>query len=41
MGEPVAEKYPRLLAELEESLGEGERLMGAVRENLEGVGNGE
>ncbi len=33
-GEPFAEKYPRLLAELEECFAEGERLMGAVREQL-------
>jgi type I restriction enzyme M protein len=40
-GEPFAEKYPRLLAELEECLGEGERLMGVVRERLGGVSSGE
>lgn len=28
VGEPFAEKYPRLLAELEECFREGERLMG-------------
>jgi type I restriction enzyme M protein len=33
-GEAFAEKYPRLLAELEERFGEGERLMGVVRERL-------
>jgi len=33
-GEPFEEKYPRLLAELEECFGEGERLMGVVREKL-------
>ena len=33
-GEPFAEKYPRLLAELEECFGEGERLIGTVRERL-------
>lgn len=33
-GEPFAEKYPRLLAELEECFAEGERLMGAVRDRL-------
>ena len=36
-GEPFAEKYPRLLAELEECFGEGERLMAVVREQLKGV----
>jgi type I restriction enzyme M protein len=36
-GEPFAEKYPRLLAELEEYFAEGERLMGVVRERLEGI----
>ena len=38
-GEPFAEKYPRLLAELEACFGEGERLMAVVRERLNGVGN--
>lgn len=38
-GEPFAEKYPRLLAELETCFGEGERLMAAVREQLKGVGD--
>jgi type I restriction enzyme M protein len=33
-GEPFAEKYPRLLAELEACFDEGERLMGAVRAKL-------
>lgn len=33
-GEPFAEKYPRLLAELEECFGEGERLTARVREKL-------
>jgi type I restriction enzyme M protein len=33
-GEPFAEKYTRLLAELEESLAEGERLTGVIRKNL-------
>ena len=33
-GEPFEEKYPRLLAELEECFAEGERLMGVVRERL-------
>ena len=32
--EPFAQKYPRLLTELEECFGEGERLMGVVREQL-------
>ena len=33
-GEPFTEKYPRLLAELEESFTEGERLTAVVRELL-------
>jgi type I restriction enzyme M protein len=33
-GEPFVEMYPRLLAELEERFGEGERLMGVVRGRL-------
>ena len=37
--EPSAEKYPRLLAELEACFGEGERLMVVVREQLHGVGD--
>jgi type I restriction enzyme M protein len=40
-GEPFAEKYPRLLAELEECFAEGERLMGVVREELSGVDGSE
>ena len=36
-GELFAEKYPRLLAELEVCFGEGERLMAVVREQLKGV----
>jgi type I restriction enzyme M protein len=36
-GEPFVEKYPRLLAELEECFGEGERLMGVVRDQLSRV----
>lgn len=36
-GEPFAEKYPRLLAEVEACFGEGERLMAVVRERLKGV----
>jgi type I restriction enzyme M protein len=38
-GEPFAEKYPRLLAELEECFAEGERLMGVVRARLRAVGS--
>ncbi len=40
-GEPFAQKYPRLLAELEQCFGEGERLMAVVRERLKGVRDGE
>ena len=40
IGEPFAEKYPRLLAELEECFGEGERLMAVVRARLRGLSNG-
>ena len=36
-GEPFAEKYPRLVAELEEQLAEGERLAAVVRERLASV----
>ena len=36
-GEPFEVKYPRLLAELEEQLNEGERLTAVVRERLIGV----
>ena len=36
-GEPFEEKYPRLLAELEECFTEGERLMGVVRQRLGGL----
>lgn len=36
MIEPVAEKDSWLLAELEQCLGEGERLMREVRERLSG-----
>lgn len=36
-GEPFAEKYPRLIAELEECFAEGERLMGVVRAELKKV----
>jgi type I restriction enzyme M protein len=35
--EPFAEKYPRLLMELEEQLAEGERLTALLRERLSGV----
>jgi type I restriction enzyme M protein len=38
-GELFTERYPRLLAELEECFGEGERLMAVVREKLKGVGD--
>ena len=38
-GEPFAEKYPRLLAELEACFEEGERLTGLVRERLKAVGD--
>ena len=40
-GELFAEKYPRLLAELEERFAEGERLMRVVRERLGDIANGE
>ncbi len=40
-GEPFVEKYPRLLAELEDSFVEGERLMQAVRERLGRLRNAE
>jgi len=40
-GEPFAEKYPRLLAELEECFGEGEQLVRIVRERLIGVTDSE
>ena len=39
-GEPFTERYPRLLAELEESLEECERLTAVVREKLGTVGYG-
>ena len=39
--EPFTEKYQRLLAELEECFGEGERLMAVVRERLDAVSEGE
>ena len=37
--EPFAEKFPRLVAELEEHIAEGERLTRAIRDKLRGVGN--
>ena len=40
-GEPFTGKSPRLLAELEQCFGEGERLMVIVREGMMGrLGNG-
>lgn len=33
-GKPFTEKYPRLLADLEDCFGKGDRLMGVVRERL-------
>ena len=39
-GEPFAEKYSRLLAELDQCFGEGDRLMAVVREQLKGVSHG-
>jgi type I restriction enzyme M protein len=36
--EPFAEKYPRLVAELEEQLAEGERLANVIRQQLREVG---
>ena len=38
--EPFTEKYPRLLAELEESFVEGERLTALVKNKLGALGNG-
>jgi type I restriction enzyme M protein len=38
--EPFAEKYPRLVAELEEQLAEGERLNAAIRSALGGISYG-
>ncbi len=35
--EPFAEKYPRLVVEVEEFLVEGERLMGAIRLSFRGL----
>ncbi len=39
-GEPFAEKYPRLLADLEKCFAEGERLTATVRERLASVARG-
>jgi type I restriction enzyme M protein len=36
-GEPFAQKYPRLVLDLEECLAEGERLTEVVRKRLTGV----
>ena len=36
-GEPFAEKYPRLLAELEECFGEGDEIRGRLLESLRGL----
>lgn len=36
-GEPFAEKYPRLLVELDECFVQGERFMGVVRGRLGSV----
>ncbi len=40
-GEPFAEKYPRLLAELEKELAEGERLTAVVRDVLQQLSPGD
>jgi type I restriction enzyme M protein len=40
-GEPFSEKYPRLLAELEECFAEGERLTQVVRTRIHGVHTGD
>lgn len=40
-GEPFAEKYPRLVAELEEHFVEGERLTAAIRSTLGGLSSGD
>lgn len=37
--EPFAEKYPRLVAELEQQLAEGERLAASIRRALGGISN--
>jgi type I restriction enzyme M protein len=39
--EPFAEKYPRLVAEVEEYLKEGERLAAVIRQRLSGVVDGD
>lgn len=39
-GEPFTEKYPRLLAELEQHFTESERLTSVIRENLRRIGHG-
>ena len=36
-GEPFTDKYPRLLAELEEHFTEGERLTAVIRKSLSGI----
>lgn len=38
-GEPFAEKFPRLVAELEEHFAEGARLANVIREKLQGLAN--
>jgi hypothetical protein len=40
-GEPFAEKYPRLVMDLEACVGEGERLIAVARERLKAVGHAE
>lgn len=40
-GEPFEEKYPRLLAELEDCFGEGEQLTAAIRARLATLSHGE
>ena len=39
--QPFAEKYPRLMAEVEECFAEGERLTGAIRTQLGRVASDE
>jgi len=39
--EPFTEKYPRLVAELEEHLVEGERLCAIIRQRFSGVVDGD
>jgi type I restriction enzyme M protein len=36
---PFAERYPRLVAELEECFAEGDRLIASVRQQLQGLAN--